>query len=342
MSQNFWNGLYEWLVVSGSSARFRGTGTIGGEGQYEFTITATDGQAQGGSKKDQFRIRIKDSESSQVVYDNLMGQPENVTNGLDIAGGNIIVHFGIRNLVGEDSSQPAESGRLLTDSFLTQTVNEAIRHWAPAGYDVETLRSIEVVRADLTGLQLGIASDSANMIWIDNDAAGFGWNTQSGHHHADGEYPDHEGYNLLHVVMHEFGHILGFEHSEHIEYAKFGNLMSATLHRAAAHSAPVERDFSYTALTTSNVTRGKLRSLHTDEEGGVNRMMASESRVEASRLRRDENRPPVNHSIRLPKQSQMMLDISSSNADNLAELDVHIQVFSNNETLQTLLDSVPN
>src|SRR5262249_48643947 len=35
---------YDWLVVSGAKARYKGTGTVNGSGSYGFQLTAIDGQ----------------------------------------------------------------------------------------------------------------------------------------------------------------------------------------------------------------------------------------------------------------------------------------------------------
>lgn len=79
---NFHSSSYEWLVVTGSNyARFKGTGTINGSGEYEFMLWAGD------DNPDTFRIKIWTEDESgveDVVYDNDMDQP--------ISGGSIVVH----------------------------------------------------------------------------------------------------------------------------------------------------------------------------------------------------------------------------------------------------------
>ena len=64
------------------------------------------------------------------------------------------------------------------------------------------LESIDVRIADLPGSYLGLAYNDA--ILIDVDAAGHGWNLDD-----DGDWSDEM--DLLTVLAHEFGHVLGLE-----------------------------------------------------------------------------------------------------------------------------------
>ena len=74
---DFHSSDYDWLVVTGSSyARFKGTGTINGEGAYKFMIWAGD------DNPDTFRIKIYDEDG--VVYDNGRDQA--------IGGGSVVIH----------------------------------------------------------------------------------------------------------------------------------------------------------------------------------------------------------------------------------------------------------
>jgi hypothetical protein len=90
---NFQSDTYEWLVISGAKARFKGTGTVNGAGNYSFELTAWDGQEQGGGGTDRFRITISDlTRGNVVVYDNQIGSPvgDDPTTGL--GGGSIVIH----------------------------------------------------------------------------------------------------------------------------------------------------------------------------------------------------------------------------------------------------------
>lgn len=82
---NFHSHTYEWLVVAGPLAMYKGTGTINGEGNYGFMLTARDGQISGGDGVDTFRIKIWDKNNGDlIVFDN---------NGdTELCGGQITIH----------------------------------------------------------------------------------------------------------------------------------------------------------------------------------------------------------------------------------------------------------
>ena len=91
---NFHSTSYQWLVVAGARAQFKGWGTINGAGAYRFMITAIDGRVSGGGGVDRFRMKIWDEVTGSVIYDNQAGAGDN--DDLDVAtalqGGNIVVH----------------------------------------------------------------------------------------------------------------------------------------------------------------------------------------------------------------------------------------------------------
>ena len=70
----FSSTAYEWLVVSGARAQFKGVGTVNGLGNYGFMVTAVDGDLAGGGGFDKLRIKIWDkSNGDAIVYDNQLG-----------------------------------------------------------------------------------------------------------------------------------------------------------------------------------------------------------------------------------------------------------------------------
>jgi hypothetical protein len=86
---------YQWLVIAGAKAQFKGTGTINDEGNYGFLLTAIDGDVNGGGGVDKFRIKIWDKNNNDViVYDNKMGAPNDADPDMSLGGGSIKIHEG--------------------------------------------------------------------------------------------------------------------------------------------------------------------------------------------------------------------------------------------------------
>jgi hypothetical protein len=91
---NFQSTEYEWLVVSGPKAQYKGSGMVNGAGNYSFLLTATDGQLPGGGEADKFRIKIVNKATNSVVYDNVSGASEDIDAASPqlIAGGSVVIH----------------------------------------------------------------------------------------------------------------------------------------------------------------------------------------------------------------------------------------------------------
>jgi hypothetical protein len=80
---------YDWLVISGTEATFKGTGTINGKGEYGFGLIGVDGKAKGKAHMDRFRIRIWEKATGKLFYDSGLGGPENVPPTTAIPSGSV-------------------------------------------------------------------------------------------------------------------------------------------------------------------------------------------------------------------------------------------------------------
>jgi len=90
---NFHSVAYDWLVVAGAKAQYKGTGTVNGAGNYGFMLTAIDGQITGGGGADKFRIKIWDiNNGGVIVYDNQMMAPDSSDPTTLLGGGSIVIH----------------------------------------------------------------------------------------------------------------------------------------------------------------------------------------------------------------------------------------------------------
>jgi hypothetical protein len=91
---DFHSTSYQWLVVSGPMAQYKGSGTINGAGNYTFILTARDGSLAGGNTPDGFRLKIMDSTGTIVIYDNMLGASDANSSGntQSLDGGSVVIH----------------------------------------------------------------------------------------------------------------------------------------------------------------------------------------------------------------------------------------------------------
>jgi VCBS repeat-containing protein len=89
---NFHSNSYDWLLVAGARAQYKGEGTINGAGGYGFLLTVVDGQINGGGGIDKFRIKIWDKVSEVVIYDNQLGDSDDSQLSTVLGGGQIVIH----------------------------------------------------------------------------------------------------------------------------------------------------------------------------------------------------------------------------------------------------------
>ena len=90
---NFHSSSYNWLVIAGARAQFKGVGTIDGTGNYGFMSTVIDGAPPGGGGSDKFRLKFWDKDNGvAVVYDNQPGADQGDDPTTILGGGSIVIH----------------------------------------------------------------------------------------------------------------------------------------------------------------------------------------------------------------------------------------------------------
>jgi len=193
-----------------------------------FTVTVTDGALD---------IRFQDFGGWDGNF---------VVSGIEISAGTLP---GVAPLLA--AGDPLDSGATaITTADLAPVVAEATARWMSTGLTAEQAAALQTVRyrvTDLGGAYLGLADVATNSIRIDDDAARFGWALVTGHSSSgirhsslvpghsslDGEWGQrttdngqrtNDGLDLLTVVMHELGHLLGYDHSDDA-----GDLMAPVL-----------------------------------------------------------------------------------------------------------------
>jgi PKD repeat protein len=84
---------YDWLVVAGAKAQYKGSGTINGAGNYGFMLMVIDEELTPSTDTDIFRINIWDKDNGDaVVYDSQLGADEDAYPTTEIGGGSIVIH----------------------------------------------------------------------------------------------------------------------------------------------------------------------------------------------------------------------------------------------------------
>ena len=89
---NFHSTSYDWLVVSGPKAQYKGSGTINGAGDFGFRLTAVDDAINGSGGADKLRIQIWDKTTGIAVYDNQLNAGDGTNPTTVLGGGQIIIH----------------------------------------------------------------------------------------------------------------------------------------------------------------------------------------------------------------------------------------------------------
>lgn len=89
---NFHSTEYQWLVVAGAKAKYKGSGTINNDGEYGFMLTATDCAINGGGATDKCRSKIWHIDAGdEVVYDKKMGSSDDSEDATELGGGSMMI-----------------------------------------------------------------------------------------------------------------------------------------------------------------------------------------------------------------------------------------------------------
>lgn len=91
---NFDSSSYEWMVIAGAKAMYKGVGTINNAGNFGFQLSAIDAALTPSTNEDLFRIRIFDKDNNHaLVYDNKVGETDpNADSTTALSGGAIKIH----------------------------------------------------------------------------------------------------------------------------------------------------------------------------------------------------------------------------------------------------------
>jgi hypothetical protein len=203
----------------------------------DYTTLETTLTFNPGETSKQVTVRVIGDKTAELKEEYFELQLLDPTNAVVATDGNGVVTIldddSAYLLAAETAKDDHEEVDLLTEAQLAPIVDEAIARWESAligtEIDVEAILSgIEFEITDFKDLTLGLAESGT--ITIDADAAGWGWYVDETPT-DDSEFDDVDGgeeenrMDLLTAVMHEMGHVLGYDDAA----ADADNLMSGTL-----------------------------------------------------------------------------------------------------------------
>ncbi len=247
-----------------------------------------------------------------------------VVNGLDIwwvdTDGNPLTDLndpGVAPLTSGSAASTASSDAGLTIAALAPIVTEAIARWSATGLNSAQVAMLKAITFQIIDLdarrQLGSASEAEGKIQLDDNANGHGWfidntardNREFARRGLPNELralpngPAAGHMDLLTVVMHEMGHILGLDHTAN-SHSLMAEELSTGLRRlpfretpfampsiavGTGHLTATRSQVTTPAVTASTLVPPTFRTKH--------RLIAVETQFSGNDLKRDDDRDAV-------------------------------------------------
>ena len=163
---NFHSTSYDWLVIAGAKAQYKGVGTINGGDGYGFMLTAIDGAVSGGGGTDKFRMKITDQASGALVYDNQLGAADKDDPTTVLGGGSIVIQKTGGAAAGSTASPSAAiptgdtaEGAVLTTHELHQNGPNPFERSTSIAFDLPEPGRVKLTVYDVAGREVKLLMD---------------------------------------------------------------------------------------------------------------------------------------------------------------------------------------
>ncbi len=150
------------LVVAGAKAIYKGNGIINKLPGYSFMVSVIDGDLRPNSEPDKFRIKIWNTLTEQIVYDNQLGADDNIDATTAIKGGSIVIHS---NKTGNKSGVIADQDPMAESFSLKVFPNPTTGKLNITGFNTEKEYVLMII--EISGRQIFRTKNTAPQANID-------------------------------------------------------------------------------------------------------------------------------------------------------------------------------